>query len=94
MRGTIQLTQEIDDLQQIHYQLTMIDNTVYLDIMHFAERPTKKHKYRIDQRKSYSRLNKRDYGIKDEPEVPIEISAEAVRIFRQMINFKPWKDRK
>lgn len=86
--------QEISHLERLMYIFVQIDNVVYLDCMYYQKRESTRHKYRIENNLSYSRLNKRDNRIQEEPEVPIEISAEAVQHFRKMVTFKSWKDRR
>lgn len=79
--------------ERTEYKFCMIDGSIYLDGMFVMERESRRHKFRVDNKKSYSRIHSRDYGIKEEPEVPIEVSAEAVRLFRNQIKFKTWESR-
>lgn len=87
-------TEAVDPFTQRTYVFVKIDDTVYLDQMLFMTRETSRHKFKVDNRQSYSRLNSRDYGVKEEPDAPIEFSAEAVKQFRERMKFKPWSDRR
>lgn len=82
---------EIDPLSKMDYHFVKIDDVVYLDAALFCVRETTRHKYKIDNSKSYSRLNRRDYRIQEEPDVPIDIQVEAVKFFRNRITFNKWR---
>lgn len=96
MKSTI--SQQIDDLHKIEWEFNLMefqygDPSIYLEFMLVMERESTRHKFRINTRESYSRINQRDFGIKEEPAVPIEISSEAVREMRKSITFKEWPKR-
>lgn len=63
-----------------------------LDTKIILRKETPRHGYKVVAQESYSRINQRDYGIKEEPEVDIEIQLEAIRIAKSKIQMKPWKD--
>ena len=63
-----------------------------LDTKFVLRKESPRHKYRVIMQESYSRINEREYGIKEEPEVDIEIQLEAIRIAKSKIQMKPWKD--
>lgn len=80
------------DLVKKTYVFTIMRETVYLEFMYHVERESTRHKFKVDRTKSYSRIHKRDYGIKEEPDVPIEVSSLAVWHYRQQVTFKPWEN--
>jgi hypothetical protein len=80
------------DLIKRTYVFTIIRETVYLEYMYRMERESTRHKFKINMNRSYSRIHKRDHGVREEPEVPIEVSSQAVWHYRQQVTFKPWKD--
>jgi hypothetical protein len=85
-----EVIQEIGELDQIVWEFETINHTIYLERMLVMHRETRRHKFKLDLQKSYSRLEKRDYRLKEEPETPIEISIEAVHATRKKITFKKW----
>lgn len=85
-----EITQEIGDLDKIVWEFGTIDHTIYLEKMLVMHRESRRHKFVVDLRSSYGRINQRDFGIKEEPETPIEISIEAVHAIRKKITFKKW----
>ena len=82
-----------DELSRIVYIFCFIDGLVYLDSSMFQARETTRHKFRTDTSKSYSRLYERSHGIKEEPDIDIDIQYEAVRQIRSQIKFRKWRDR-
>jgi hypothetical protein len=79
--------QQIDDLTQIVWAFYFLqDKGVVLSEMFYMTRESKRHRFRVEDDKSYSRLEKRRYKL-PYPEVPMEIQAEAVQHFRQQIKF-------
>lgn len=78
------------DLSYTEFEYWWDKDTLYLDKMHVLERETKRHKLKVDFRNSYSRIDKRNYGVKEEPDVDIEIQQEALRIARSRITVKRW----
>lgn len=86
-----EVIQEIGDLDKIVWEFEIIDHTIYLEKMLVMHRESRRHKFLVDLRNSYARINQRDFGIKEEPETPIEISIEAVHAIRKKIIFKKWK---
>lgn len=91
----IEVNIKISDLEYVRFTFYRGDKgeTLYLDSMIMLIRPTVRHKLKIDYVNSYSRLMSRDYGIKEEPDVPIEVQMEALRIARERITVKRWEDR-
>jgi hypothetical protein len=92
------ISQQIDDLNKVEWEFNLMerlygDTSIYLELMLVMERESTRHKFRVVFSRSYSRVNQRDFGIKEEPEVPIEISSEAVYILRKSITFKKWPNR-
>lgn len=79
------------DLSRIVYTFWFNDGVIYLDKMLIQERVSKRHKFVTDNMKSYSRIDQRSYGIKEEPEIDIDVQYEAVRQARSQIKFKEWK---
>ncbi len=79
------------DLVKRTYVFTTVRDTVYLDYMYLMERESTRHKFKVDRTRSYGRIHTRDFGVKEEPEVPIEVSSLAVWHYRQQITFKPWE---
>ncbi len=84
------ITKDIGPLECLEFNFTMIDNVIYLESACHMTRPSPRHMFRVNMEKSYARLDQRGYGIKVEPDVPIEISSEAVQRARQNITFKKW----
>ena len=95
MRHTV--TQEIGQLDKIVWEFVLMDyhqnHVIFLENMLVMSRESTRHKFKVDLSKSYSRLNSRDYGVKEEPDVPIEVSAEAVHALRKSITFQKWPRR-
>lgn len=94
MKSTI--SQQIDDLHKIEWEFGLMernygDTSIFLEKMYVMERESTRHKFRVDFKKSYSRVNQRDFDIKEEPDVPIEISSEAVKELRKSVTFKRWE---
>lgn len=89
------VNQQIDDLNKVEWIFNMMEagygeTSIFLENMYVMTRESTRHKYRIDNSQSYSRVHNRDMGIKHEPDVPIEIAAEAVQEMRKTIKFKQW----
>jgi hypothetical protein len=82
-----------DDLNKTIWAFYQMADTVYLDGMYIAERKTKRHGWKIDQSISYDRINNRNYGVKEEPDTPIDISCDALEYFRNRVTIRRWKDR-
>lgn len=92
------IDQNIDDLNKIAWEFIFMElnygnPTVYLDSMMVMSRPSTKHKFRINTRQSYSRINQRDFGLKEEPDVPIDIAVDAVEYMRKQTIFQKWPRR-
>lgn len=63
-----------------------------LDKKFVLRKESTRHKYKLVHQESYDRVDQRNYGIKEEPEVDIEIQLEAIRIAKSKIQIKRWKD--
>jgi hypothetical protein len=89
----IEITKEIDDLNKVRWEFWLRDGEyLYLDAMYVMSRDSKRHKFMIDETRSYHRLEQRRFSIvKEEPEVPFEIQLEALSITRRNIKFKKWE---
>lgn len=87
----VEVTVKYSDLSYARYEYWLNGFTLYLDKMFILERPSKRHKLQINRAESYSRVDQREYGIKEEPDVDIEIQQEALRIARGMIKVERWK---
>jgi len=87
----IEVTVKFSDLSYARYEYWLNGFTLYLDEMFILERQSKRHKLQINRAESYSRVDQREYGIKEEPDVDIEIQQEALRIARGMIKVERWK---
>lgn len=87
----IQIEREIDDLNKTVYNFHMIDHNLYLQSVIVLERPSKRHKWQMRQDLSYDRIDRRNYGIKEEPEIDIDVQADAVQEARNQITFKLWR---
>ena len=87
----IEVTVKLNDLEYVRYDYWLNGVTLYLDKMFTLRKKTKRHKLRIDFNNSYSRIDQRDFGIKEEPDVDIGIQQEALRIARDMIKVERWK---
>lgn len=77
-------------LERTVYEYTIIDMTVYLDKMLVMTRETKRHGFKLDMLSSYSRLNSRDFGVKEEPDVDILIQVQVLESFRREIKIQKW----
>lgn len=84
---------EISKVKKIVYEFGMLEGSIYLEYMSTMERQTSRHGWRLISDESYSRLNKREYRLKEEPDVPIDIAALAVWKIRNTITFKKWVNR-
>lgn len=95
MRHTV--TQEIGQLDKIVWEFVLREyhqsHVIFLENMLVMSRESTRHEFKVDLEKSYSRINSRDYGVKDEPDVPIEVSAEAVHTLRKSATFQKWSRR-
>lgn len=95
MRHTV--TQEIGQLDKIVWEFFLMDyhqsHVIFLENMLVMSRETTRHKFKVDFDKSYSRINSRDYHVKEEPDVPIEVSTEAVHALRKSVTFQKWPRR-
>lgn len=87
----IQVEHQVEDLNKTVYNFHMIDQDLYLNSMLVLSRPSKRHKWQVQMHLSYSRIDKRGYGIKEEPEIDIDIQADAVQAAREQITFKIWR---
>lgn len=87
----IEIVVDHNDLERTIYEFWLKEQTMFLDRVAFAQRDTKRHSYKIDNQRSYARLDNRYNGIKEEPDVPIEVSFEAVQIAKKSITFKKWR---
>ena len=91
------VTQEIGQLDKIVWEFVLIEyhqsHVIFLENMLVMKRESTRHKFKVDFGKSYSRINNRDYRVKEEPDVPIEVSAEAVHALRKIITFQKWPRR-
>lgn len=87
----IQVEHQVEDLSKTVYNFHMIDQDLYLNSMLVLTRPSKRHKWVVDKLKSYNRLDGRNYGVKEEPEIDIGIQADAVQAAREQITFKIWR---
>jgi hypothetical protein len=82
-----------DDLTKTIWNFYQMGDRIYLDGMFRAKRKTKRHGWKIDETISYSRINNRSYKIKEEPDIPIDISCDALEGFRLKLTIAKWKDR-
>jgi len=89
----IEVLLERGPLQAEAYVFWLRENmSMVLDTKIILRRETTRHKLKMVRKESYSRINQRDYGIKEEPEVEIEIQLEAIRIAKSKIQINSWKD--
>lgn len=88
---TIRIIVEHDELNFTAYDYWFYDGNLVLDDMHVLRRKTKRHGMKLIYAESYSRLMQRDFGIKEEPDVDIEIQLEALKQFRASIGVVKWK---
>ena len=95
MRHTV--TQEIGQLNKIVWEFCLMEydqrHVIFLETMLVMNRESTRHKFKVDLEKSYSRINSRDYRVKEEPDVPIEVSAEAIHALRKSVTFQKWPRR-
>jgi hypothetical protein len=89
----ISVTVHHSDLHETEYQFWINDLTLYLDKMLTLRRETKRHKFKVNLRESYSRLMAREYGIKEEPDLDIEVQDMALSLVRQKLKIKRWEDK-
>jgi hypothetical protein len=91
-----QIPEVHNDLERTLWCFVEIGNTIYLEEMRPQTRKTKRHGWSSDSKDCYARLShtSRGCGVKEEPEVPFGIQADAVDHFRQQIKFEIWKDRR
>lgn len=91
------VTQEIGQLDKIVWEFVLMEyqqvHTIFLENMFVMSRESTRHKFKVDFQKSYARINNRDCGVKEEPDVPIEVSTEAVHALRKSITFQKWPRR-
>jgi len=87
---SVEVTVKFSDLKYTRYEYWLNDTTLYLNKMLVLERLTTRHKLKVDFRNSYFRVDHGYYGIKEEPDVEIEIQQEALRIARGMIKVERW----
>lgn len=87
----IEIIVKESDLRYVRYDFWLKGTTLYLDRMIVLERKTKRHVLKIVLSESYSRLNNRDFSIKEEPEIHMEIQLEAIREAKNMIKFEKWR---
>ena len=89
-----EVVQDIGMLDRVVWNFSLMDyhgsHVIFLESMSIMNRESPRHKFKVDFQKSYSRLNNREFRLKDEPEVPIEISVEAVHALRKTIKFQKW----
>ena len=95
MSNNVEVNIKISDLEYVRFEFWFDDRsmTLYLDRMVLLNRETTRHKLKVDFLNSYSRIDSRDFGIKEEPDVPIEVQTEALRLFREKIKVARWEDR-
>jgi len=88
----LSVEETISDLEKIVYRFYVKGQTIFLDSRSVMRRETKRHSFKVIMGESYSRLHSRDYGVKEEPEVDIDIQLQAIANLRKQINFKRWKN--
>ena len=85
------VTQEIGQLDKIVWEFVLMEyhqsHAIFLENMFVMSRESTRHKFKVEFEKSYSRINNRDYRVKEEPDVPIEVSAEAVHALRKSVTY-------
>ena len=91
--NTIEVNIKVSDLEYVRFEFWLDGITLYLDRLIILKRETTRHKLKVDFRNSYSRIDKREYSIKEEPDVPIEVQWEALRILKDKLTVKRWEDR-
>lgn len=89
--SNFKLEEVISDLEKIEYHFYVSDLTIFLDNKNVLRRETKRHSFKLIREESYSRLDGRNFGVKEEPEVDIDIQLLAIATLRKKINFKRWK---
>ena len=86
------VTQEIGQLDKIVWEFVLMEydqsHVIFLENMFVMSRESTRNKFKVEFEKSYSRINNRDYRVKEEPDVPIEVSAEAVHALRKSVTFQ------
>lgn len=87
----IEIVVDHNDLERTTYEFWMREQVIFLERMVFAQRKTKRHSYQMNHELTYARLDNRYNGIKEEPDVPIEVTFEALQIAKKSITFKKWK---
>lgn len=87
----IEVNVKISDLEYVRFDFWLKETTLYLDKLLLLNRESTRHKLKVDFKNSYSRVLDREYGIKEEPDVPIEVQMEALRIARSMLKVERWK---
>jgi len=86
---------KIDDLNAESYRYWIRENMdVVLDSKIVLRRETPRHKLKVVVEESYSRLHLRQFGVKEEPKVSLEVQLEVVRIAKSKIQIKRWEDSK
>lgn len=93
MFGRIQIIEDLDDLNRVVYDFWLDKTDLYLDKMLVESRESRRHKFKIDFSSSYSRIYQRSFGIKEEPEIDIDIQVDAVNEARKKITFKTWRNK-
>ena len=91
--SNIEVNVKVSDLEYVRFDFWLSETTLYLDRLVILTRETTHHKLKVDFLNSYSRIDNRDYGIKEEPDVPIEVQMEALRILKEKLTVKRWEDR-
>ena len=91
--SNIEVNVKVSDLEYVRFDFWLDGVTLYLDRLVILTRETTRHKLKVDFLNSYSRIDNRDYGIKEEPDVPIEVQMEALRILKEKLTVKRWEDR-
>lgn len=86
------IVRKIDDLNQVEYSFWLSGTILYLNTMLVMSRETTRHKFRVDFSLSYSRINDRQYGMKEEPEIDFDVQVDAVKMAREQIVLRKWKD--
>lgn len=87
----IEVNVKESDLRFVRYNFWLKETTLFLNQRIVLEKKTKRHGLHVVFNESYSRIDQRDYGIKEEPDVDIEVTLEAMRIAKSMIKFERWK---
>lgn len=82
-----------DGLTAVSYDFWLKETDLFLDKMYVLRKQTKRHGWKIEHKQSYSRIDDRDMGVKEEPDIPFEIQVEAVKQARSQIQFKRWNDK-